>query len=158
MSEENDSNEGEGIASLRKQYEALKKQNEELSNELGTFRSKERVASVSEILKAKGLDDGKAAKAAALYAKTSEDASEDAVGKWFEDYADLLGAQKQDDQNANNAQRVANASSQVSAASAQSGPQGLMGDPAEMLELIQKLPYEELHKLYPTQFPERPKR
>lgn len=109
MSDEFDSDEGEGIKNLRKQYEALKKQNEEQSKMLSEFLGEKRKATVGEILKAKGVSP----QAAALY--SGEDVSEDAVGKWLESYAEVFKpatqetappALPQNDPNANNAQRV----------------------------------------------------
>lgn len=146
MSEENFSEEeSEGIKSLRKAYDAQKKQLDEAMKELGTFRAERRQSSVAEVLKAKGLP----ATAAKLY--HGEDTSEEAVGKWIEEFADVFGTPKasENDQNAANAARVSGASGGVGSPVAPSGDAGnpVLGDPVEMLHAMQTLPYEELQRL-----------
>lgn len=146
MSEDMSNEDSNGIANLRKQYDAKVKELESATTELATFRSEKRQTSVVDILKAKGIDEKKAVQAAKLYRE--EDASEDAVGKWVEEYADVLGISsgQQNDQNAQNAQRVA-AASFGNQATVQVGPEGALGDPAEIQNLIETLPYDELVKL-----------
>lgn len=153
MSNENDfddedGNDGEGIKNLRKQYNDMKKQNDELVKELGTFRSERRVSTVSDILKAKGVPSS----AAKFY--TGDDTSEDAVGKWLEENADVFnvsGASSSGeiDANAQSAQRISAASFGQPSDNNAKVPQGqaVMGDPAEMLRFVQTAPYEELVRL-----------
>jgi len=76
--------EGEGIKNLRKQFAALKKERDAEQEELNKFRLGARTASVTGFLKAKGIPES----AAKLY--TGEDTSEDAVGKWLEEYRDVF--------------------------------------------------------------------
>lgn len=145
MSEENESsNEGEGIKNLRSQYETLKSQNEQLLSELGTFKAAQRTTTVAGVLKAKGLDDAKAAKAAALY--SGDDASEDAVGKWLDNYADVFGVAAPAAQN-DNVERVSAASFGTTDTN-QNGPTGrVLGAPDEIARALSTLPMEELVKL-----------
>jgi len=135
---------GEGIKSLRKQYEALKAERDAQAKELATFKAAQRQSSVAEVLKAKGLPAG----AAKLY--HGDDTSEEAVGKWLEEFADVFGgasAGESNDANAANAQRVSAASGGASN-SIVAGPDGkVLGDPNEMLHAMQTLPYEELQRL-----------
>lgn len=145
MSEENEfaENESEGVKSLRKAYEAQKKQNDELQAELQAFRSERRQSSVADVLKAKGLPAG----AAKLY--NGDDVSEEAVGKWLEEFADVFGVKSaENDANSQNAQRVTAASGGAVdsiAAGDSKGP--ILGDPNEMLHAMNTLPYEELQRL-----------
>jgi hypothetical protein len=146
MSDENISDEGEGIKDLRKQYAEQKKANEQLATELAAFRAEKRTATVAEVLKAKGLP----AKAASLY--TGDDASEDAVGKWVESYADVFGVTPQasvNDENAAAAQRVSDASFGSGEGINSNGPSGqrVLGDPAEIERAIKSLPYDKLVEL-----------
>lgn len=145
MSDENDFTEdqGEGIKNLRKQYEALKKQNDELLGQLTTFQAEKRQSTVSEVLKAKGLP----ATAAKLY--HGEDVSEEAVGKWLEEFADVFGVKSnENDANAQNAQRVSAASGGVADSIATGeGKQPILGNPEEIANAIKTLPYEELQRL-----------
>ena len=144
--EYDDTNEGDGIASLRKQYEATRKQNEELAKELAAFRNEKRQATVAEVLKAKGLPE----KAASLY--SGDDVSPDAVGKWVSDYADVFGIKQEGgaaqaaDPNAANAERVS-AASFGSPGTEQFTPGQPVGDPVELLHLMNTLPYEKLVEL-----------
>lgn len=147
MSEENFSEEeSEGIKSLRKAYDAQKKQLDEAMKELGTFRAERRQSSVADVLKAKGLP----ASAAKLY--HGEDTSAEAVGKWIEEFADVFGTGSQaneNDQNAANAARVSGASGGTGSPVAPSGDakSPVLGDPAELMHAMQTLPYEELQRL-----------
>lgn len=138
--ENSDSN---GIANLRKQYEEQKKQNDQLLAELNSFRSEKRQATVAEVLKAKGVP----AAAARLY--QGDDVSEDAVGKWLEENADVFGApSRQVDPNEAAAARVAAASFGNTAGVQQDpAPGQVLGDPEQILHAINTLPYEELQKL-----------
>lgn len=147
MSEENESsNEGEGIKNLRSQYDAIKAEREQLAAELATYRAEKRQQSVAEALKAKGLDGAKAAKAAALY--NGDDASEDAVGKWLESYADVFNVQSQSDDSQNSDVQRVSAASFGTADSNVNGPKGrVLGDPDEIARSLQTLPMEELIRL-----------
>lgn len=145
MSDEFDTeDQGEGIKGLRKQYEALKAERDAQAKELAAFKAAQRQSSVAEVLKAKGLP----ATAAKLY--NGDDTSEEAVGKWLEEFADVFGgtsAGSAEDSNAADAQRVSAASGGASSGTAvEAGGNSIIGDPAEMLHLMQTLPYEELQK------------
>lgn len=140
--------EGEGIKNLRKQYETEKKQRAELEARLAAFEAKERAAQAVDIFKSKGLDDAKAKAAAKLY--NGDDVSEDAVGKWLADFADLFPTadSSADDQNAQQAARVNAASFGTLAHDTQDGKTNLpLGDPSELHRLIQTLPRQELEKM-----------
>lgn len=151
MSEDDDlGNEGgEGIKSLRKQYDTIKAQNEELAKQLREFQAKERTSTVANVLKARGLPET----AAKLY--TGDDTSEDAVGKWLDEFADVFGTQAAPQQqgavDAGTAQAVTRI---ANAAQGSNGPvigsntagQPVVGDPRELTHLIRTLPYEELQK------------
>lgn len=144
MPEENFSGEeSEGIKSLRKAYDAQKSQLDEALKELGTFRAERRQSSVADVLKAKGLP----ASAAKLY--HGEDVSEEAVGKWLEEFADVFGVKSnENDANAQNAQRVSAASGGVADSIATGeGNQPILGNPEEIANAIKTLPYEELQRL-----------
>jgi hypothetical protein len=143
MSDEDDTTEeGEGVASLRKQYAALKKQLDERDTELGTLRAEKRKSTVAGILKAKGVPEA----AASLY--NGEDVSDDAVGKWLENYADVFGVKQEaaPDANSQNAQRVSDASFGNSDDTGIGATGQMLGDPAELERLMRSLPYEELQK------------
>ena len=140
MSDETELNDSNGIANLRKQYEETQKALKEAQSELGQYRAEKRKASVAEVLKAKGLPE----RAASLY--SGEDTSEDAVGKWVEEYADVFGVKQEEDPNAQAAERLAAASTGNSASIQNAGKQ-VLGDPEAILHAIQTLPYDELVKL-----------
>lgn len=150
MSSENDfesGDEGEGVKNLRKQYDAQKKQLDELTSELNKFRAKERTSTVAEYLKAKGIP----ATAASLY--NGDDTSEDAVGKWVETYADVFNLstnqskqQSPVDANLQSMQRVSNASLGNSGSADLDAIGQVLGDPEELARAMQTLPYEELVK------------
>lgn len=103
-----DGNESEGIKSLRKQHKELTAKLAERDELLNKFLAKERTNTVAEVLAARGVNP----KAASFY--TAEDASEDAVGKWLEENAEVFGIKQTappvNDPNADAARRVANAS------------------------------------------------
>lgn len=142
-----DDEQGEGIKNLRKQYDAMKKQNDELAKQLSAFQSEKRQATVAEILKAKGVPTS----AAKLY--TGDDASEDAVGKWIEDFADVFHVQTEgkageNDANANSVQRISAASfGQNTDAPGSTDGQPIMGDPVELLNYVRNAPMEELQRI-----------
>lgn len=150
MSEENEvTNEGEGIKNLRKEFNALKEQLKVRDEEIAGLRAYKRERSVSDVLKAKGVEEKKAAKAAALY--TGDDDSEDAVGKWLESYADVFGitantnSGSENDANAAAAERTSMASfGSLDPGVSEAGP--VVGDFAEMERAMRTLPYEELVK------------
>lgn len=147
MSDDNESsNEGEGIKNLRSQYEATQRELTEARERLSKFEAEHRQQTVAEVLKAKGLEGAKAAKAAALY--SGDDASEDAVGKWLESYADVFNIQPAgNDAQAGNVQRVSEASFGTTDTN-QNGPTGrVLGSPDEIGRAIQTLPMEELVRL-----------
>lgn len=148
MSDENefDGNEGEGVASLRKQYNALKKQNDEMLASLANYQKQERQSTLAAALKAKGLPE----KAASLY--TGDDVSDDAVGKWLESYADVFGAAPQQQTSTTVIDPNAEAAQRTSAAAYENAEPGfdqlgqVFGDPSEAEKLMRSLPYEELEK------------
>lgn len=146
MSEENDNvdTESEGVKSLRKQYDTIKKQNDELAAELNKFRAEKRTSTVADLLKAKGVPES----AASLY--TNDDVSEDAVGKWVESYADVFGLGQQNGSNSsadlNDMRRVSNASHGNADSTALDEVGHILGDPAELERAMQTLPFEELVK------------
>lgn len=139
MSEEIDTNDSDGIKNLRKQYETIAKQNQELQEQLVKFQQAERSKAVGDILKAKGVSE----KLAGLY--NGDDTSEDAVGKWLEDYG-LQGSGQQNDPNIEAAHRVAEAT-YGSDYSVETPKQGVfVGNPDEIRTLLNTLPQEELVK------------
>jgi hypothetical protein len=135
--------EGEGVKNLRKQYDALKREQAAEREELNKLRAEKRSVSVAEILKAKNIP----ASAAKLY--TGEDTSPDAVGKWLEDFADVFNIKAADtatDANAEAAKRVSDAS-YGSEQSTQKLSEGVVGDLDEIQRLIDTQPYDELVKM-----------
>lgn len=150
MSDENDDaqNDSDGIKNLRKQYESQAKENGELRKQLEGFLAKERTTSVAGVLKAKGLSE----KAAKFY--TGEDVSEEAVGKWLEENAEVFGVKQEQNQNPGSdpnalaAQRLSQAAGGAQDPITNApGNQQIIGDPAEIERLIRTAPYEELVKL-----------
>lgn len=143
MSDEFDDSEnsGEGIKSLRKQYEQLKQDLAAKDEALSKFLARERQTTVADVLKAKGMNPA----AAKFY--NAEDVSEDAVGKWIEANADVFGgpAQSQTDSNALNAARVT-ASSYGSPQIGSSPGAPILGSLEEIHRNVKDLPYEELMK------------
>ena len=135
--------EGEGIKNLRKQFTALKKERDADQEELNKFRLGARTTSVSTILKAKGIPES----AAKLY--TADDTSEDAVGKWLEEYGDVfLPTSAGTDENTENAKRVSDASHGTSSTSSNDAGQGrVFGDLDEIRRSLDTLPREELEKM-----------
>lgn len=139
---------------FREAHESLKKKYADLEKEVNGFRTERRTAALASTLKAKGLDEAKAAKVAKFY--QGDDTSEGAVSKWLEDYADVFGiapaapaaGQAPTDPNAEAANRLlaATSSQPESPAKAEGGP--LMGDPNQIAELIRTTPYETLVKEY----------
>jgi hypothetical protein len=145
MSEENDgAQEGEGIKNLRKEFDALKKQLTERDQELAGYKATERKRTVAEVLKAKGLPE----KAASLY--NGDDASEEAVGKWLEDFGDVFGLTQQQDQQAAEQQAEINRLQQAAfgqppnVGQLPNGQQPFVVDPVEALQAMASLPYEQL--------------
>lgn len=78
-----------GIAQLRKQVEEQAKQLTALSEENAGLRAEKRTTDVASTLKAKGLDEKRAASLAKFY--SGEDASAESVGKWLDENADAFG-------------------------------------------------------------------
>lgn len=78
--------ESNSIKNLREQYEAEKKARAELEKKLGEFSKANRERSIKDTLNGFGVPP----KVAALI-PDSVDASEEAVGKWLGDYADVFG-------------------------------------------------------------------
>lgn len=143
MSDENDDTTGgEGIKNLRKEFEALKKQLAERDQELDGYRAEKRQRTVQEVLKAKGLPE----KVASLY--QSDDASEEAVGKWIEEFGDVFGVkqeQKADDSQNREVQRVQEVfSAPETSIDRVPGGGKLVGDPNELLAQMKALSYDQL--------------
>lgn len=150
MSDENEfENDGEGIENLRKLYKELKKANAEQAAQLAEFNASKRTASVAEILKAKGVP----ASAASLY--NSDEVSEDAVGKWLDQYKDVFGVGGAVDENAEAADRV-NGASYGEADFIQNSPERVVGSPEDIARaLANASSYEDLVKS--LNFPAQPK-
>lgn len=145
MSEENDdaqNGEGEGIKSLRKEFEALKKQLSAVQEENAGLKAEKRSRSVSEVLKAKGLPE----KAASLY--SGDDASEEAVGKWIEEFGDVFGlkpneqAPNPQEQQIQRVQEAAFGQPNFTTDTVPANGQ-LIGDPVELLAQMKSLSYEQ---------------
>lgn len=139
---------GEGIKNLRKQYADTQKELKAALDELNSFRAAQRRESAADVFKAKGLDEAKAKAAAKLY--SGEDVSEDAVGKWLDEYRDLFPVTQgstENDANANNAARVAAASHGTADASGTGTTPVALGDPFEIARLLETLPYDEQVKV-----------
>jgi hypothetical protein len=142
MSDDEDlDNDSEGIKNLRKQFAELKKERTAEQEELNKFRLGARTASVTGFLKAKGIPES----AAKLY--TGEDTSEDAVGKWLEDFADVFQPKSGTDENAQNAQRVSDASQGASSTQQNGTDLRVLGDIDEIRRALDTLPREELEKM-----------
>lgn len=143
MSSDNENgNEGGGIAQLRKEFEARGKQLEEAQAMLAKYQAQERSSTVGQILKAKGLTEGHAK----FY--TADDVSEDAVSKWAEENAEFFGATpagNEPDPNAEAARRAA-ALMGGNSSSIQNSDAQPLGDPDAIMKAIQTLPYDELVK------------
>jgi hypothetical protein len=142
MSSDDFTDDSEGIKNLRKQYETQAETIKALNAELETFRASQREGAVKSALKAKGLNE----KIAAFY---QGEASEDAVSKWVDEYADVFGVQAPpaQDENAARAAAVNAASFGGNGFEPAMGAQGqVFGDPAKIAEAIKTLPYEELVK------------
>ncbi len=144
--DDNTPDETEGIKNLRKQFEQVQKTNKEQAELLAKYAAKERSVSVAEILKSKGLPE----KAASLY--TGEDASEDAVGKWAEQYKDVFSggaeapAEEQlPDLNADAARRTSEASF-GNVNSVQHSPGVPIGDLQQAINHYNNTPEEQLMK------------
>lgn len=142
-----DDAEGNGIKDLRKKYEAEKKSRGELEARLAVFEKAQRVDTLADVFKAKGLDEAKAKAAAKLY--NGDDVSEDAAGKWLADYADLFPVAQTTEPDANtlNAARVAAASHGSADSGVAGNSNALLGDPFEIQRLFDTLPHAELVKL-----------
>lgn len=143
MSDENDDAQGgEGIKNLRKEFEALKTQLKERDTELSGLRAEKRTRTVAEVLKAKGLPE----KAASLY--NGDDASEEAVGKWLEDFGDVFGLKQQEQQQQaqQNAeiQRLQQAAFGTQPVVGQPPAGSFVVDPVEALQTMQSATYEQL--------------
>jgi hypothetical protein len=140
-----ETNDSEGIKNLRKQYEATQKELAETKKALNEFNAAKRQETVAGILKAKGVPPS----AAKFF--SGEDASEEAVGKWLEDHADVFQytpSNAASDANTDAARRVTGQSFGHTQATARGDDStGPIIDPEEALRLMASLPYEELEKL-----------
>lgn len=77
------------VKTLRKALRERDKQITELTGTVETYRTKERVTTIADVLKAKGVKP----KVAALMPKDIE-ATEESVQKWLDEYADVFGIQQ----------------------------------------------------------------
>jgi len=151
LSEENgteENSDSKGIASLRKEFEKLQKQLAERDAEVTTLRTEKRQGSVVDALKAKGLSEDKAAKTAKFY--SGDDASEEAVGKWLTENADVFGVTSEQqapppgDPNAANAQPVTQAAFGATPQTNAPPNSQVIGDPAEFQRLYETATMEQL--------------
>ena len=78
-----------GIAQLRKQFEEQAKEIAALKAERDNLAASKRATDVASALKAKGLDEKRAASLAKFY--SGDDASAEAVGTWLSENADAFG-------------------------------------------------------------------
>lgn len=136
------------VKGLRKQFKEALAQNKALTEELQAFRAEKRAEAVQSVFKAKGVPEG----AAKFY--TDSDVSETAVDKWLEENSFLLGAGagtadggKDESPEANSARRMADAAYAPPGTEALGDAAMAMGDPEELMKLINTAPDEELVKL-----------
>lgn len=146
----NDGQESEGIKSLRKAYDAQKKQLDEALKRVNEFETREKSRTVSEILTSDKFG-GKAAWAE-FYAG---EPTEDAIGAWLQEKADAFGWQPpgektgstESDPNALAAQQVAAASFGYPPATTTTASTQGLGDPAAMEHALKNMSMEDLRKL-----------
>lgn len=140
----------EAPQAFREAHDSLKKKYADLEKEVNSFRTERRTSTLASTLKAKGIDEAKAAKVAKFY--QGDDTSEGAVSKWLEEYADVFGITPTEqapatppvDPNAAAANRLQAATASTQPATPGKVEGQVMGDPTEIAELIKTLPYEEL--------------
>jgi hypothetical protein len=141
------STQNQGGSGLRKQLEDALAQLKTANSELTTFRAQQRVGSVAEILKAKGVHE------AAAQDFTGEDVSEGAVDKWLAARPYLTAGVVQQEQepandpNADAARRVSEAAHGHPQTEALSEAAKVLGDPEELMRLIQTGCDDDLVKL-----------
>jgi len=141
------STQNQGGSGLRKQLEDALAQLKTAQSELTTYRAQQRVSSVAEILKAKGVHE------AAAQDYTGEDVSEGAVDKWLAARPYLTAGVVQQEQeqapdpNADAARRVSEAAHGHPQAEALSEAAKVLGDPEELMRLIQTASDDDLVKL-----------
>jgi hypothetical protein len=87
--EEDNNGQDAGPKALRDRLKSLEKENRELKEQNTTLSKRVRTTSVSDVVKAKGYNP----KVAALIPADIE-ASEDAIGKWLEEFADVFSLKK----------------------------------------------------------------
>jgi hypothetical protein len=144
-------NDSDGIKNLRRQHKQAAAELKTAQDELAKYRAAERVQTVAEVLKAKGLPD----KVATLY--QGSDVSEDAIVKWAEQYADVFGKSSTEGQssqsgvnesNSQSAGRVNDASEgNVHPTQNPKGPSGrILGSPDEIQHALETWKYEDLVK------------
>lgn len=151
MSDENESNEtGETGKGLRAQLEKALADLQAEKAVADQFRTSQRTETVKGILKAKGVPES----AARLY--TGDDVSDDAVGKWIDEYKDVFtgapagqqaGGAGTVDPNAAAAQRVSDASYGNAQTPQAAGDNKILGAPEEILRALQTLPMDDLIKM-----------
>lgn len=144
MSDEFDGD--EGFKNLRKAYEATQTELKEARKALEKVSQKERTQSLTEIFKAKGIKES----AATHY---TGDVSEEAVVKWATEVGIPVtdpeaGKESENQSAAARALAAAGGASNYSARAEVTPGQRVLGDPEEILALLNaNLPYEEYVKL-----------
>jgi hypothetical protein len=142
MSDENFEGD-EGFKNLRAAYDKLKAEKAEAEKTAQALLAEKRTASLSEILKAKGLKE-------TVASHYTGDVSEEAVTKWATDLGLITEAPATLDANAEAAARAAAAAggSEVSGASTAVKPgDRILGDPAEIMSRLNNLSYDDLVKI-----------
>lgn len=80
------------VRDLRRQVKARDKRLAEVEKELGEFAKERRTRTVAEVLKAREVNE----KYARFVTADLEDVTPDAVNKWLDDNADLVGVERQE--------------------------------------------------------------
>ena len=136
-------NDSEGIKDLRKKFEDQANQLKALLEENSKLKADSRKSTVAELLKAKGVD----AKFAKLY--NSEDASEDAVNQWAEEFFGVTTAgSEENNEELDNIRAIQEATSGGTARTASRSENGaILGDPDALQKLMENAgSYEDLVK------------
>jgi hypothetical protein len=83
------------IKKLRKQLKDLAKERDTLKTEKTTWEAEKRGASLKSVLSSKGVSEKALPKVAKLLEKFDIEATDDAVGSWLEEYADVFNIQRE---------------------------------------------------------------
>lgn len=124
---------------LRDAYAALKGKSEELEKELAKLQGASRVSDLAKTLEAKGVNP----KVAGFYPKEA-DVSDDAVGKWLVENADIFGIDLGTDDNKNAEAAAAVQTMHTAVDTAQPVTPTEVGSVEELTELYRNLPMEQL--------------